>query len=166
VPHNVSQRKPSNRSIFQFKYLREFVDSAESLSMPDDTTVHCRTTWTGAVALLETDVDDASALLSENVTESAEPALVRTQSEPAAPKGEPTDKRTIVTQDSTGPRVSWRRWGRDHSARRLLLRDLRALIDRVDELGLPTEDYVVRAMQVSRSFKLHVHSVSAEPLGA
>lgn len=166
VSHNVSQKKSDNRSTFEFKYLREFVDSAESLSMSPDTTVHCRTTWSGAVAQLETDVDDASVLLNEKVSDPSESVQGGARSEPLVQAGASTDKRIIVKQDSTGPRVVWRRWRRDYFARRLLLRDLRALIDRVDQLGLPTDRYVVRAVQVSRSWKLHVHSVSAEPLSS
>jgi hypothetical protein len=46
----------------------------------------------------------------------------------------------------------------------LTLGDVRALLSRVDELGLPTENYAIRAAPVGRSWRGHVYSISAEPI--
>jgi hypothetical protein len=57
------------------------------------------------------------------------------------------EKRTIVSQDSTGPREQWRRWGRTFSAPMLTLGDVRSLIARV-----------------AWSYGQNVYSISAAPL--
>lgn len=77
-----------------------------------------------------------------------------------------SEKRTIVTQKSTGPEAEWRRWGRRLSARVLTLGDVRALIARANELGLPTSGYAVHATPVDRSWQGHVYSISVEPYGS
>ncbi|SFQ82121.1 hypothetical protein [Amycolatopsis rubida] len=46
----------------------------------------------------------------------------------------------------------------------LTLGDVRTLIERVDELGLPTEKYVVRGVKAAWTYGQHVHSISANPL--
>lgn len=166
MSQNVSQVKPSQRTVFEFKYLREFVDSATALGMPDHTEVICTTTRTGAVYQLRTVVRDKAA---EAPPVTVPPPSLRNGDRAGAGT---SDKRTIMSQDSTGPRVQWRRWGRTFSAPTLTLGDVRTLIARVDELGLPAEQYVVRGLKVAwsygqnvyRSYGQNVYSISAEPL--
>jgi hypothetical protein len=158
VSQNVSQEKPTSRSVFEFKYLREFVDSATALGMPDHTEVVCNTTWSGAVHRLRTVVRDEVA--------DAPPANATPPSTVSGDRAGAgmSEKRTIVSQDSTGPRVQWRRWGRTFSAPTLTLGDIRTLSARVDELGLPAEKYVVRGVKVGWSYGQNVYGISAEPL--
>ena len=158
MPQNVSQEKPSDRSVFEFKYLREFVDSATALGIPDDTEVACNT-WFGNVVRLRTNVrDDATD------RPPADPVSVSTANGIGASAAGTSEKRTSVSQDSTGPVHHWRRWGRTVSVPTLTLGDVRTLIERVDELGLPTEKYVVRGVKAAWTYGQHVHSISAEPL--
>jgi hypothetical protein len=157
VVQNVIQQRPTGRSVFEFKYLREFVDSATALGIPDDTEVVCNTAyWSGAVVSLRTVVRDNDAEASTAPTVSADTGT--------SVGAGTSEKRTIVSQDSTGPRVQWRRWGRTYSAPTLTLGDVRTLIARVDELGLPADRYVVRGVKVAWSYGQHVYSISAGPL--
>lgn len=157
MTQNVIQDRPSNLSVFWFKYLREFVDSATALGIPDHTEVVCSTTWGGNVLSLRTDVRSDAA----DVPPAEEPLANAAHGVAVA---EAAEKRTTVSQDSTGPTVQWRRWGRTFSAPTLTLADVRALVTRVDELRLPTERYVVRALKVSWSHGRNVYSISAGPL--
>lgn len=158
VTQNVVQERGNDRSVFEFKYLRQFVDSATTLGIPDDTEVWCNTTWgEGNVVRLQTRVRDRAVDRSPDDTESTSAAN-------GATGAGTSEKRTIVSQDSTGPRQQWRRWGRTISAPTLTLGDVRALITRVDELGLPTETYVVRGAKVAWTYGQHVSSISAVPL--
>jgi hypothetical protein len=160
VSQNVVQEKPSSRSVFEFKYLREFVDSATALGIPDHTEVWCNTSWwTGNVVRLRTRVRDEDA-----APPPADAMPTGTVNGPGEAGDGASEKRTIVSQDSTGPRQQWRRWGRTISAPTLTLGDVRTLIARVDELGLPAEKYVVRGAKVARTYGQHVSSISAEPL--
>lgn len=156
VTHNVTQAKRPDRTIFHFHELREFVDSATALNFPDTTPVRCFAAWDGKVKRLETVVEDARDTDSDG-----SPASPPANSSGASHSD--SEKRTSVTQKPTGPGVEWRRWGRRLSARVLTLGDVRALIARANELGLPTEKYAVRALPVDRSWRGHVYSISVEP---
>ena len=156
VTHNVTQARRPDRTIFHFHELSEFVDSATALHFPDTTPVRCFAGWDGKVKRLETVVEDARDTASDD-----SPASPPANSGEASPSD--TEKRTSVTQKPTGPEVEWRRWGRRLSARVLTLGDVRALIARANELGLPTYQYAVRALPVDRSWRGHVYNISVEP---
>lgn len=49
------------------------------------------------------------------------------------------------------------------SAHVLTLGDIRALLARANELGVPTEKYAVRVLPVDRSWRGHVYNISVEP---
>jgi hypothetical protein len=155
VTHNVTQARRPDRTIFHFHELREFVDSATALSFPDTTPVRCFVGWDGKVKRLETVVEDA-----RDTDGDRSPASPPENSN--APSRSDAEKRTSVTQKPTGPEVEWRRWGRRLTARVLTLGDVRALIARANELGLPTYQYAVRALPVDRSWRGHVYSISVE----
>jgi hypothetical protein len=156
VTHNVTQARRPDRTIFHFHELREFVDSATALNFPDTTPVRCFAAWDGKVKRLETVVEVARD------TDGDGPPTSSPVNSGEAGRGD-SEKRTIVTQKPTGPEVEWRRWGRRLSARVLTLGDVRALIARADELGLPAEKYAVHALPVDRSWRGHVYSISVEP---
>lgn len=153
VTHNVKQARRADRTIFHFYDLRDFVDSATALSFPDTTPVRCFVGWDGNVKHLETVVEETPDADSDG-SPSSPPA-----NSSGASRSD-SEKRTIVTQKSTGPEVEWRRWGRRLSARVLTLGDVRALIARANELGLPTSGYAVHATPVDRSWR---GSVLARP---
>lgn len=156
VTHNVTQARRPDRTIFHFHELSEFVDSATALHFPDTTPVRCFAGWDGKVKRLETVVEDARDTDSDD-----SPASPPANLGEASPSD--AEKRTSVTQKPTGPEVEWRRWGRRLSARVLTLGDVRELIARANELGLPTYQYAVRALPVDRSWRGHVYNISVEP---
>lgn len=156
VTHNVMQARRPDRTIFHFYELREFVGSATTLNFPDTTPVRCFAGRDGHVTRLETVVEDVRD------TDGDDSAASLPVSSGEASRSD-SEKRTSVRQKSTGPEVEWRRWGRRLSARLLTLGDVRALIARANELGLPTESYAVRALPVDRSWRGHVYSISVEP---
>ncbi|MGQ0773497.1 MAG: hypothetical protein ACT4NY_03615 [Pseudonocardiales bacterium] len=156
MTHNVTQARRGDRTIFHFNELRDFVNSATALNFPDTTPVRCFAGWDGNVKRLETVVEDTRETGSDD--SSASP--------PANSSGasrSDSEKRTSVTQKPTGPEVEWRRWGRRLSAHVLTLGDVRALIARANELGLPTSGYAVHATPVDRSWRGHVYRISVEP---
>jgi hypothetical protein len=154
VTHNVTQARRPDRTIFHFHELREFVDSATALNFPDTTPIRCFAGWDGKVKRLETVVEDTH---DTDSSPASSPANSREASR------SDSEKRTSITQKPTGPEVEWRRWGRRLSARVLTLGDVRALITRANELGLPTEKYAVHANSVDRSWRGHVYRISVEP---
>jgi hypothetical protein len=164
VAENVSQSKPSDRTKFEFPYLREFVTAADALKLPDHVEVYCHVSWwSGGVLRLST-------LASDRDLTDDEPAITPTTS--VTPPSTST-ARTSVSQDATGPEVTGRRWGRKYTARVLTLGDVRSLIARVDEVGLRTDGYLaeglirygveVKALRVARSGGLFVREISAVP---
>lgn len=156
VTHNVTQARRPDRTIFHFYELREFVDSATALNFPDTTPIRCLAGWDSKVKRLETVVEDTGDTGSDSSPAS-----------PPANSGEAShrdsEKRTSITQKPTGPEVEWRRWGRRLSARVLTLGDVRALITRANELGLPVDKYAVHANSVDHSWRGHVYGISVEP---
>lgn len=156
VTHNVTQARRPDRTIFHFHELREFVDSATALNFPDTTPVRCFAGWDGNVKRLETVVEDARDTDSDD--SSASPLV----NSGAASRSD-AEKRTSVSQKPTGPEVEWRRWGRRLSAHVLTLGDVRALVARANDLGLPTEKYAVHATSVDRSWRGHVYRISVQP---
>lgn len=162
MAEHVSQRRPADRTKFEFRYLREFVAAADALKLSDRTEVFCHVSrWSGAVISLRT-------LTTKEETADDEPAVTPTPSS-AAP---PSAMRTIVVQDATGPEMVGRHWGRRYSARVLTLGDVRALIARVDEIGMRTDSYTadgylhgvgIHGRRAAGSGGLYVRSISAVP---
>lgn len=161
MSHNVEQKKPADGP-FEFARLREFVDSATTLDLPEHTEVRCMTIGRGGVFILATEHFPVSDEDADGAPSPAPAGVSPSGGDTAVDSG----KDTIISQDSTGPFVTWRRWwGRKIVARKLTLGDVRTLVERADQLGLPTERYIVRALRV-RGSQEYVHSVSAEPRAA
>ncbi|MEU4675037.1 hypothetical protein AB0F91_45630 [Amycolatopsis sp. NPDC023774] len=78
--------------------------------------------------------------------------------------------RIEIKQESTGPVVTYRRWFRREAVRTLILGDVRTLLARVYEMGLPVHQYEIAALRSSGS-QQRVHFISprrrtSSPAGA
>ncbi|WP_161983023.1 hypothetical protein [Candidatus Frankia alpina] len=165
MSQGVEQTRPVDDSFFRFRYLREFVDGADVLGLPDTTEVACYVGWTGTLYSVRTNASSKGDAVDKAPRTAPEPIGAE------APAAVPSPKRTTVTQGATGARVTWRRWwGRSYSARTLPLGDVRNLVRRVEEVGLlaaaqagvhGVRDVQVRGLRVSGGH--HVYSLSAKP---
>lgn len=161
VSQNVEVRRPADRTVFEFKYLREFIESANALGMPDDIELWCLSDRYGHVRSLRTLTHHAGSADGDRLGAPEKPAQT------SAPLPAGVVESVMVRQRPTGPTRQHRWWWRrlirrSVSGSRLTLGDVRALVARVDELGLPTEKAQVRGSALPGGWGL-VYDLAVAP---
>ena len=152
---DVTQTSSGRDGDFTVADLREFVTSANTFGLPDTTTVVC--TANGSPR------DNLSSLATRSpLSGTDEDTAITALSERGAANAPGAVERTHIDQPATGRVVEWKHWLRPTSARTLTLGDVRALLNRVAELGVPEDIYVMRALFVGRGNKYLVYRISAQ----
>lgn len=146
VAISVNQRCATNHR-FTVGDLHRFVDQANRGGLPDETPVRCVLHADGSVAGL-------NALSTEHHT-TVFPRVTPADGTPG-PRGQ-----SVIRQTGTGRPVHYRRWFRTLSLNQLVLRDVRALLSRVYEAGVPTDQYEITAMTTPGNGRHLVRGITA-----
>lgn len=143
---------PAGSDQFPATMLREFVAGVDRLGIPDHTVVTCFGHKSGDLHSIGTSRVLTELLLMDGESlEQQEPDKSLHDRSLSPQRTETATSALRLRQDPTGPMVQgptkwWRLWERGYHPT-LLMRDVRALLTRGDDLGLPAERYVVRVMK-------------------